>query len=398
MKQIPVKGFKLAWCCDRGRLFLIWVWLCGFDHQRSCDARRDQYFRQNCSRPSNSQGGIGYGGGAAQPQDHSKAEAAGARVDNLTEQVLAFLSVLLPTLKSGSDFDLSPPPDLLPMLVHSAILDKAAELLRNDSLEDATKRSGLYQSVLDFVQALGSHYATAEVAVHSERSIKPEGIDLLKLSFGSRLPISKGKGKDEKSQSIATCLRNLNTQSNIMLQNARANEEDFHTRDSQRMLWLCRQISDLADFLLANSRPADTSGVNMTAWELWQKENCLLDFPDAQILNGHYYAQEAARMCRPPKGRMKCLILDITNLKTGLPAGIFVRICSSRLDVMKVLIVGPGGSPYEGGLFEFDLLCPSNYPNEPPKMWFRTTGGGQAHFNPNLYPDGKGKSFGFSEF
>lgn len=41
------------------------------------------------------------------------------------------------------------------------------------------------------------------------------------------------------------------------------------------------------------------------------------------------------------------------------------------------------------GMFEFDLCAPIDYPQVPPKMQFRTTGGGIAHFNPNLYPCGK---------
>lgn len=422
MNQIIVKGIKLGWCCDRGRLFLIWVLLCGFDNQQSCETRRNNYFRQNNPRPSNSHRGIGYGGdpsyslnmamayatvypGASKEQrfppaptplqTNSKTEVARARVDDLTEQVVVLVTALLPTFEGKSDFDLNPPPDILSMLVDSLILEKAAELLRNDSLEDATKRCRLYLCVLDFVRALGSHYTTAQAAVHGERDVKLEGIDLLKLSFATS-PISKGKGKDEKTQSIASCLKNLNTQSNMMLQNAKANEQAFHAPDSQQMLRLCRRISELADFLLANSSPVDKAEdgtSNTTGWEQWQKENCLLDIQDLQILTGHHYAQEAARMQSPPTGRMKHLMLDITKLKTGLPAGIFVRHGSSRLDVMKVLIVGPVGSPYEGGLFEFDLLCPFDYPNKPPRMYFRTTGGGAAHFNPNLYRDGKGKSF-----
>ncbi|KAI9775454.1 MAG: glycylpeptide N-tetradecanoyltransferase [Peltula sp. TS41687] len=413
MNHTTVNGIKLDWCCDRGRLFLIWVLLCGFDNQHSCDTRRNNYFRQTNIRTSTSNHrGIGYGGdppsfheyAAHFPgydpakdnrfipppnplQSNSKA-AVRDRVDALTAQVLALVTALLPTFEGMSDFDLNPPPEILSMLLNSLILDKTAELLRNDSLEDATRRYALYICALEFVRALGSHCTTAQAAVHDERNLKPEGTDLLKLSF-STSPSSKGKGKDEKTQSIASCLGNLNTQSNMMLRNAKANEKDFNAADSQLMLRLCRRISELVDFLQANSSPVVKGGTKATGWEQWQKENCLLDIPDTRILVGHYYAQEAAQMQSPPTGRMKHLMLDVTRLKTGLPAGIFVRYGSSRLDVMKVMIVGPVGTPYEGGLFEFDLLCPFDYPNKPPKMWFRTTGGGDAHFNPNLYRDGK---------
>jgi baculoviral IAP repeat-containing protein 6 len=82
---------------------------------------------------------------------------------------------------------------------------------------------------------------------------------------------------------------------------------------------------------------------------------------------------------------------DLSSLNTGLPEGIYVRTADSRLDVMKVLIIGPVGTPYEHGLFEFDLFCPYDYPQRPPMMNFRTTGGGAVRFNPNLYEDGKGE-------
>lgn len=35
-------------------------------------------------------------------------------------------------------------------------------------------------------------------------------------------------------------------------------------------------------------------------------------------------------------------------------------------------IQGPGGTPYEGGLFEVDIVIPNQYPFEPPRMKFIT--------------------------
>ena len=53
------------------------------------------------------------------------------------------------------------------------------------------------------------------------------------------------------------------------------------------------------------------------------------------------------------------------------------------------MIAGPEGTPYAGGLFEFDCFLPLDYPDRSPLMHFRTTGGGTVSFNPNLYPCGK---------
>ena len=53
------------------------------------------------------------------------------------------------------------------------------------------------------------------------------------------------------------------------------------------------------------------------------------------------------------------------------------------------MIAGPEGTPYAGGLFEFDCFIPLEYPNCPPLFHLRTTGGGSVRFNPNLYNNGK---------
>jgi ubiquitin-protein ligase len=50
---------------------------------------------------------------------------------------------------------------------------------------------------------------------------------------------------------------------------------------------------------------------------------------------------------------------------------------------------GPEDSPYENGLFEFDILLGASYPSAPPTVNFVTTGGGKVRFNPNLYNCGK---------
>lgn len=52
------------------------------------------------------------------------------------------------------------------------------------------------------------------------------------------------------------------------------------------------------------------------------------------------------------------------------------------------MISGPEGTPYSCGLFVFDIYCPASYPNTPPKLRLRTTGGGCFRFHPNLYHTG----------
>ncbi|KAK1063515.1 hypothetical protein LTR74_009399 [Friedmanniomyces endolithicus] len=332
--------------------------------------------------------------GTSQPLA-SNTEAAD---DEITARLMACLDVLLPSLvhESVQDFDLEPPLVLAAILTQSSILGTIAALLRNDSLEDATKRTRLYKTTLDVVNKLGSHHATAGPTIHHARQVQEGGPDVLSLSFAP----SHGNDKDvkfEEAQSLASCLRNFDKQSKNMLVNARAHPQAFAGPDSQQMLSLCRGVSDLADFLLANAAPAPAPAANPggsgqappCANDDWQSDLAVLELPDEEIMSRHSYGQVARNAHNLAPNRMKSLSLQLSNLMTSLPPGIFIRHCASRLDVMKILIIGPKGTPYENGLFEFDLFCPSNFPNAPPNMLFRTTGGGRVRFNPNLYNCGK---------
>ncbi|KAF3931227.1 hypothetical protein ABW19_dt0209934 [Dactylella cylindrospora] len=93
----------------------------------------------------------------------------------------------------------------------------------------------------------------------------------------------------------------------------------------------------------------------------------------------------AAVATAPHPGRMKRLIKELTVLSTTLPEGIFVRVQEDKPELLKALIIGPQSTPYHLGLYEFDFTIPNDYPNSPPSVSFKTTGGGTVRFNPNLY-------------
>jgi ubiquitin-conjugating enzyme E2 O len=45
-----------------------------------------------------------------------------------------------------------------------------------------------------------------------------------------------------------------------------------------------------------------------------------------------------------------------------------VRAYENRMDLLRALIAGPAGTPYEGVPFLFDLQLPADYPASPPKV------------------------------
>jgi len=262
------------------------------------------------------------------------------------------------------------------MLVNSKILAYCAELLRNDSLEDATRRKNTYSALLNFLQATGRHLLAMRT-LFGERPRWPDTTSLVTLTFTKWSEPPK-----EMAASLADCLRNLTTQSVMFLQTAKNNEKDFRTNDGQDMLWLCRQVSDLSNYINAYVRTTPSKDVSTSA-------EAIKEVSDRYVLNGHAHASAATALKSSPPGRFKRLVTEIATLKTGLPPGIFVRYCESRLDVLKCVIVGPLGTPYENGLFEFDFYCDGSFPNKPPMVTFKGTAGGRVSINPNLYANGK---------
>ncbi|CAG10780.1 unnamed protein product, partial [Tetraodon nigroviridis] len=89
---------------------------------------------------------------------------------------------------------------------------------------------------------------------------------------------------------------------------------------------------------------------------------------------------------------------EMALLATSLPEGIMVKTFEDRmvgvltsgslvLDLFSALIKGPTRTPYEDGLFLFDIQLPNIYPAVPPLFHYLSQCSGRL--NPNLYDNGK---------
>eukprot|EP00755_Sulcionema_specki_P029313 Sspe_Gene.17798::Locus_6354_Transcript_8_10_Confidence_0.235_Length_3315::g.17798::m.17798 len=115
---------------------------------------------------------------------------------------------------------------------------------------------------------------------------------------------------------------------------------------------------------------------------------------DEDFVGFHFREQIAST--RGDVGGLKAKVKAINRdrkLLLELPlfpqASVFARLDSRRVDAMRLIITGPEDTPYAFGMFVFDVYFPADYPNVPPQLWLRTTGGGTVRFNPNLYENGK---------
>jgi baculoviral IAP repeat-containing protein 6 len=342
------------------------------------------------------------------------------------------LSMILPSgIKGTTPFDCLPNPTVSEMIRRSPMLQHASELLRHASIEEINKRCGPIITVLDFLETAASHFSTCPLLLR-ERTLFPPTEQLAHVAFkGTKNQSAAGAASYETAQPLAAivellavpCRRFVETSRRLGNMNVEEGEGD--------LLAVVERICGIADGLGAlraqlprkepqdvcepssssSSRPtanvttrgmranADKTAEDTATQEVartvseWHRANCVKEVPDDVILDSSCYGGEARKAdnSKPAPGRMRKLLAQVSSLSTDLPDGIYVRHGESRVDVLKVLIVGPTDTPYEHGLFEFDMLVGPEFPQFPPKMYFRTTGGGRARFNPNLYVNGKGK-------
>lgn len=71
---------------------------------------------------------------------------------------------------------------------------------------------------------------------------------------------------------------------------------------------------------------------------------------------------------------------------SGSKGGIFVRAYEDRVDLLRCLIIGPEGTPFENAPFVFDVqLHPSSFPQGAPRVYHYAHG---IRTSPNLYNNG----------
>ncbi|KAL2022375.1 hypothetical protein VTK56DRAFT_5442 [Thermocarpiscus australiensis] len=443
--HVSRKNVKITWCCDEGRGFLTFLLLCGIEFSvpltsatikktrgrskseaQSATASPQQTPQKSGSKPKQPllSKGTGYGGDIF-PPDHKR--TVGRRNDNSSDLELYFraLSLLLPAMTQGrlTPFDHSRQPTLAAMIPRSPMLHHASELLRYAVISEISGRCGPVTAVLDFVEAMANHPDTAPF-VFRERTLFPLAEQLPHLLSGLAPNVSgAGTARYETAQPLSAIIEQLAIPCRIFAKTSRR-VGSIDAANEQELLAVVKRILNLADLFGANGSrqtsepvksPSSSLGYTLTATirgkslksaqlsadealrniaketSAWHRAHCVSEVPDLNVLEGFYFAKQAiaAETERPYPGRMRKLLAQIASLSTDLPEGIYVRFGEGRPDVLKVLIIGPGDTPYENGLFEFDMFCDASFPGTPPKMYFRTTGGGVASFNPNLYPDGK---------
>lgn len=102
--------------------------------------------------------------------------------------------------------------------------------------------------------------------------------------------------------------------------------------------------------------------------------------------SGHYYYSRTPKFSSTLLRRVR---KEHSMLENNLPEGIWIRTWDDRLDLLRVLILGPRGTPYELAPFLLDFKLEDDFPRSPPSVHFHSWTYGVGRVNPNLYEDGK---------
>jgi ubiquitin-protein ligase len=136
----------------------------------------------------------------------------------------------------------------------------------------------------------------------------------------------------------------------------------------------CRQAAQRPELSMLDSR------------DFYRQTLGPLRFALVESLQHHYFIKNK----QSTKLDLKKLFTELTAYQSALPvnfgSSLFVRALESRLDLLRVAIIGPEDTPYSNGIFIFDIWL-EDYPHNPPKVQFINHGG--RRFNPNLYENGK---------
>lgn len=130
----------------------------------------------------------------------------------------------------------------------------------------------------------------------------------------------------------------------------------------------------------AKTEHLETEDEVLRKFQAFKRFDTVTDFSD------HHFNRMGFSEQQPPKSWTKKVQGEWKILEKDLPDTIFVRVYETRMDLLRAIIVGPSGTPYHDGLFVFDVLFPTNYPDVPPMVYYYSGG---LRLNPNLYDCGK---------
>ncbi|KAI9772193.1 MAG: hypothetical protein M1839_002511 [Geoglossum umbratile] len=142
----------------------------------------------------------------------------------------------------------------------------------------------------------------------------------------------------------------------------------------------------VSDHQMADGQPEMENPPDAKSFDAYPNQPAQFAVLDSSPPTDHAFITKASDL---PAGNLRRIRKEHKILETSLPKGIFVRAWESRIDLLRVLIIGPRNTPYELAPFVLDFQFGSTFPATPPLAYFHSWTSGVGRVNPNLYEDGK---------
>lgn len=293
-------------------------------------------------------------------------------------------------------------PGLLNLMRISMLGHAMEELLRNDSISDCSERAELYSAFLTALEAIASNPQLTEFYTSPRDEIEStDGLDKIisgegKIVRSKKMPNSKhGSGPTDSGDTappLLELMENLGKQADTFYKTSGKITMNAADTNVVNSINLCKSIIGIRQLLQMMAEQTGYRTTPVAPPRHDEKESYRLacadvaydEFPPS-VHVPFYYNQLAQTLRAVNPRRTITLAKELSTMATSLPAGIFVRNIPNRPDCIKVMIAGTEGTPYFGGLFEFDIFATENYPATPPQVRLITTANGRVRFNPNLY-------------
>ncbi|XP_033629629.1 baculoviral IAP repeat-containing protein 6-like isoform X3 [Asterias rubens] len=299
------------------------------------------------------------------------------------------------------------------LLSNSCLIPAISSYLRNDSVLDMARHVPLYCAVLEVLRALSQNPLLAPLLLPQEGD--QSDMSLVALlenmkscvdTYTSKLKLNKDAKPAHHTRHSAgpTTEEDLEAEGLTLLVPQIQHTVDIVRQGTSKLIAETMGVSNLGDRHGLSGRNAGEASklsfeeryCNLMKKLQFDTFPMVGDDEDGKIFLkvSHHYASNIKSYGNVSNAsRARRLAQEAVTLSTSLPlsacSSVFVRCDDERLDVMKVLITGPSGTPYGNGCFEFDVYFPGDYPSSPMLVNLETTGQHSVRFNPNLYNDGK---------
>lgn len=299
----------------------------------------------------------------------------------------------------------------MPIMVVSSVKSVAPKKVARGKAP-IRERTIIYEGSAGPRELLEAIVIQAQAAIKGLEGIKTPDPEVLEMTEEQKRMTSSSKGKereltpslsDENHRLLLFCQRILATASAIDRSLRETKGDAFVDRLHAALPKISSEPFDHSSITLATTDEARKKAYVDWATQV-RFEYCDLTVPREEDKKGaieeslpHYkfYYNSEARMLATsdiPKRSLaiaKELAVLTTNLPVAWDSSVFLRVDENRVDIIKALIIGPEGTPYQDGCFLFDIFLGPNYNQAPPSVKYMTTNGGKYRFNPNLYADGK---------